>query len=68
VGNQEQVNVVLLVTDRVKVISGPRMISQILAHVKIQEEESKVLNDVLETQKQEITEINDGTNTLGPKF
>jgi uncharacterized protein YukE len=64
--------VILIVTGGVEM--NPRLqikqvkIDQILAYVKNQEKESKVIKQMLESHKQEMTKMRKGTDTVGPKF
>jgi uncharacterized tellurite resistance protein B-like protein len=63
---------VLLVIGGVEVNPGPQVeqgkIDQILAYVKNQEKESKVIKQMVELHKQEMAEMRKSTDALGLKF
>jgi hypothetical protein len=63
---------VLLVIGGMEVNSGPQVeqgkINQILAYVKKQEKESKIIKQMVELHKQEMVEMKKSTDALGLKF
>jgi hypothetical protein len=64
--------VILLVIGGVETNPGPQIeqvkINQILACVKNQEKESKVIKQMFESHKQEMSEMRKRTDALGPNF
>jgi hypothetical protein len=66
------VTVTLLVIGDVETNPGPQIeqvkIDQILAYVKNQEKESKVIKQMFESHKQEMSEMRKDTDALGPKI
>jgi hypothetical protein len=64
--------VIILVIGGVEVNPGPQTdqakIDQILAYVKNQKKDSKLIKQMVEAYKQEMTEMRRGMDSLGPKF
>jgi hypothetical protein len=63
---------IILVIGGVEVNPGPQAdqakIDQILAYVKNQEKDSKLIKQMVEAHKQEMADMRRGTDSLGPKF